>query len=110
MQSARHANLKMSRDPITGLSLSSQSASALAGQNLSRINRDLVPVYLMVADVANGLTASDGRCITPGGAHPQVPGLTPNTEVYQLVAEISHGIGYGPGNALVPIPSQATLF
>jgi hypothetical protein len=28
-----------------------------------------------------------------------------DTEVYQMVADLSQGQGYGPGNALVPIPS-----
>ena len=60
----------------------------------------------MVGLVGNGLTASDDRCITPGGAFPQLPGLAPETEVYQFVAAISQGVGYGPGNALVPVPSQ----
>ena len=87
-----------------------ESASALIGQQTSRINRGLVPVYVMVGEVANGLTASGGQCITPGGAFPQAPGLSPDTEIYQFQADVSNGIGYGPGNALVPIPPQPDLF
>ena len=60
----------------------------------------------MVGSVANGLTASEGRCITPGGAFPQVPGLPEDTQVYQFVAAISQGVGYGPGKALVPVPPR----
>ena len=103
------ASLNRSRDQITGLSRSVESASASTGQQTSCIIRDLVPVYVMVGEVANGLTASGGQCITPGGAFPQMPGLSPDTEVYQFQADVSNGIGYGPCNALVPIPPQPGL-
>lgn len=95
-------------DRITGLPVTAATPLDTAGPQPTVPSGAREPVYAMVGLVANGLTASDDRCITPGGALPQVPALSPETEVYQFVAAISQGVGYGPGNAFVPVPSQPT--
>lgn len=96
----------MKHDSITGLPFMPEAAPGSTGPKGSGPNATREPVYAMVGIVANGLTASDSRCITPGGAFPQVPGLPEDTQEYQFVAAISQGVGYGPGNALVPVPPQ----
>ena len=95
-------NLK--HDQIIGSTDVNRTPLNSPGPKGSGANGAREPVYAMVGSVANGLTASEGRCITPGGAFPQVPGLPEDTQVYQFVAAISQGVGYGPGNALVPVP------
>ena len=60
-------------------------------------------VWELVLDRSQGLSHSDAA-VLPGGAYLQVPGLASGTEVYQWVADTPHGIGYGPGGALVSTP------
>ena len=95
----------MARDPVTGLAVTglttSQSVAGTSGPS------GRVPVYAMVGDVSPSLERSKGRSVNPGGAYPMTPSLRgTDTEVYQMVADLSHGQGYGPGNALVPIPGS----
>jgi hypothetical protein len=90
----------MAKDSVTGLPTTPSSTRSSAPSNL-------VPVYVMVGVVSPGFEQSNGRSITPGGAYPMTPSLRgTDTEVYQMVADLSRGQGYGPGNALVPIPSH----
>ena len=89
----------MAKDPITGVNASQRISRSAAPS-------DVVPVYVMVGVVSPSLEQSNFRSVTPGGAHPMTPSLRgTDTEVYQMVADLSQGQGYGPGNALVPIPS-----
>ena len=90
----------MRKDPITGSSASQPIASTSGPAQA-------VPVYAMVGLVSPSLERSNDRSITPGGAYPMTPALRgSDTQVYQMVADLSHGQGYGPGNAPVPIPSS----
>ncbi len=87
-------------DPITGANTSERihRSSAPSG--------GVVPVYVMVGLISPSLERSNFRNVNPGGAYPMTPSLRgTDTEVYQMVADLSQGQGYGPGNALVPIPS-----
>lgn len=88
----------MSKDKITGI----DSAQTFERNSFQHS----VPVYEMVGLVAQGVERSGFKAVNPGGALPNTPALQGNTEVYLMVADLSHGQGYGPGNALVPIPSH----
>lgn len=94
----------MKVDRITGLSADAQKATEAIAPLARFVDQDREPVYAMVETVANGLTASGYKCITPGGAFPQVPGLEPDTQVYQFVPMVSQGVGYYPGDTFVPNP------
>ena len=90
----------MTIDPVTGVTTSQRLSSPSAPSTV-------VPVYAMVGMVSPSLERSSNRSVNPGGAYPMTPSLRgTDTQVYQMVADLSHGLGYGPGNALVPIPSH----
>jgi hypothetical protein len=88
------------KDWLTGLSVNEQAGIGRGGGQLQSGGE----VYQMVQLRSQGLLRSGERAVLPGGAYPHVPGLAPGTEVYQWVADISHGIGYGPGGAMVSTP------
>ena len=88
------------RDLLTGLSVPDQAGIGRGGGQ----RKPAGEVYQLVQLTSQGLLRSDHRAVLPGGAYPHVPGLASGTEVYQWVADTSHGIGYGPGGAMVSTP------
>jgi hypothetical protein len=88
------------RDLLTGLPVHEQAGIGRGGGQRQPGGE----VYQMVLLRSQGLSRSDDRAVLPGGAYPHVPGLASGTEVYQWVADTSHGIGYGPGGAMVSTP------
>lgn len=88
------------KDLLTGLSVHEQGAISGGGGQRQPGGQ----VFQMVWQRSQGLSRSDERAVLPGGAFPQVPGIETGTEVYQWFAATSHGVGYGPGGAIVSTP------